>query len=89
MGADATVAEHDLGEVCRGACHLGGTLHQSLRRECGERCELARLPDDRIAADECERRVPAPYGDRKVERGDDADRTDRVPGLHQPMAGTL
>ena len=42
-----------------------------------------------IAADQRERRVPRPHGHGKVERGDDADRAERMPLLDQPMAGAL
>ena len=48
-----------------------------------------RLPDHRVAADERQRGVPRPHRDREVEGGDDAARPERVPRLHQPVAGPL
>ena len=36
-----------------------------------------------------DRGVPRPHRDRKVERGDDADDAERMPGLHQPVTGAL
>ncbi len=51
--------------------------------ERGQRGLLGRLPDDAVAADEGERRVPRPHRDGEVERGDDADRADRMPLLDQ------
>ena len=56
------------------------------RREWGP---LGRLPDHRIAADERERRIPAPDGDGKVEGADDCDRPERVPRLGEPVPGSL
>ena len=40
--------------------------------EGAQRCLLRGLPDHRVAADECQRRVPSPDRDREVERRDDA-----------------
>ena len=54
-----------------------------------ERRLLRRLPDDRVAADQREHRVPRPDRDGEIERGDHADRAQRMPLLHQPMAGPL
>ena len=55
----------------------------------GQRGLLRRLPDHGVAADQGERGVPGPDRDREVERGDDADDAERVPGLHQPVARAL
>src|SRR3546814_1310380 len=53
--------------------------------QCGQRRLLRRLPDHRIPADECERGVPAPDRDGKVEGRDDANGTDRVPLFGEPV----
>ena len=50
---------------------------------------LRGLPDDGVAADQRERGVPTPHGDREVERGDDADHTERMPGLHHAVVRAL
>ncbi len=50
---------------------------------------LRGLPHDGVAADQAEHRVPRPHRHREVERGDDADRAERVPLLHQAVAGPL
>ena len=55
----------------------------------GERGELGGLPDDRVAADQGDGGVPGPDRGREVEGGDHADDAERVPGLHQPVAGAL
>src|SRR6185437_7580377 len=80
----------ECGEVgWRGAELLACAFKDSLRGERGERCLLGGLPDDGVAADEGERGVPAPDGDGEVERGDDADDAEWVPGLHHAMVGAL
>jgi hypothetical protein len=59
---------------------------------CGESREgsfFGGLPNDGVAAYEGEGGVPTPDGDRKVERGDDADDAERVPGLHHAMLCAL
>src|SRR5690606_13056628 len=40
-------------------------------------------------ADRRDEGVPRPDGDREVERGDDADRSERVPGLEHAVVGPL
>src|SRR3546814_6874803 len=40
-------------------------------------------------SDEGERRVPAPHRDREVEGADHADGSQRMPGLHHPVARAL
>ncbi len=55
----------------------------------GERRLLARLPDDRIAADQRQRRIPGPDRDREVEGADDQHRPERMPLLHHPVVGPL
>ena len=61
-------------------------------RLTGERADrrlVGRLPDHRVAADDGEREVPRPGRDRKIEGGDDADRPERVPGLHHAVTRPL
>ncbi len=48
--------------------------------------QLRRLPHDGVAADQRDRGVPRPDGDGEVERADDADHAERVPGLHRAGA---
>ena len=67
----------------------GGPLGQRLAGQRGQRRELRRLPHQGVAADQRDRGIPRPHRDGKVECGDDADDTERMPGLHQPVAGTL
>ena len=55
----------------------------------GDRCLLARLPDNRIPANQRKSCVPRPDGDRKVERADDQHRPKRMPLLHHAVAGPL
>ena len=45
------------------------------------------FPDGGVAADRGERRVPRPDRDRKIEGADHCDHTERMPLLHQTMAG--
>ena len=46
-----------------------------------------RFPDDRVAADGREHRVPGPNGDRKIESRDHADRAERMPLLEHAVQG--
>ena len=48
-----------------------------------------RLPDHGVAADQGDGGVPGPDGHGEVERGDDADDAERVPGFGQPVAGAF
>ena len=57
--------------------------------ERGQRRALGRLPDHGVAADERERGVPAPDGDREVEGADHGDRAERMPRLGEAVAGAL
>ena len=72
---------------------ISEALHRALEkrggRDRGERRALGGLPDNRVAADERERGVPAPDGDREVERADHGDGPERMPGLGQSVPGTL
>jgi hypothetical protein len=60
------------------AADFGGDLRHGHR---GERRPLGRLPHGRVAAYGSEGRVPAPHGDREVERADDPDHPQGVPLL--------
>src|ERR1700722_12766860 len=64
-------------------------MEDGMRCQRAERRLLGGLPDDGVAAAQCERGVPGPDGDGKVERGDDADCAERVPGLHHAMGWAL
>ena len=71
-----------------GAPDIGaGPLDQRLARQRGQRRQLRGLPHHGVAAHQRDRGVPRPHRDREVERGDDADDAERMPGLHQPVAG--
>ena len=71
----AVIGHHAIGDVLHG--------------DRGERRRLGRLPDDGIAADRGDRGVPRPDGDGKIERRDHADRAERMPLLHHPVARPL
>jgi len=60
-----------------------------MRCQRGEGRLLRGLPDDGVAADECERGVPSPDCNGKVERGDDSDCAEWMPGLHHAMRWAL
>jgi hypothetical protein len=66
-----------------------GALEQGLDGECGQRRLFRRLPDTGVAADDGQRRVPRPDGHREVERRDDPNDAQRMPGLHHPMVRAL
>ena len=87
--AHRRIAQHHLrqmrGCVDRRRC----AVEHRLRGERGERGEVARLPDHAVAAHHGQCRVPAPHGDREVERGDDGHRSVGVPLLHQPVVGSF
>ena len=83
-------ADDELGEPVRHAAEaLGRALEQRHARERGERRPLGGLPDHGVAADEGERGVPAPDGDREVEGADHRDGPERMPRLGEAVAGTL
>ena len=88
---DRRAADDDLGEAFGrvGAEALDRAVEDLHRRQRGERRLLRRLPDHRIAADERERRVPGPDGDREIERRNDRAGPERMPGLRHPVAGPL
>ena len=83
-------AEHELEEpVRRIAEPVGRPTEERGRGDRRERRALGGLPDHGVAADQGERRVPAPHRDREVERADHGDRPERMPGLRQAMTGSL
>ena len=86
---DGGVAEHDLARSA-GAAGLGDRpLQQRVGGQRAQRRLLRRLPHHGVAADEGDGGVPRPDGDGEVEGRDDPDHAERVPGLHQPVAGPL
>ena len=89
--ADRRSADDDLREPVRsvGAEALERAVQDLHGRERRERRLFRRFPDDGVAADERERRVPGPDRDRKVERGDDRAGPERMPGLGHAVAGAL
>ena len=75
---------------------VGGEARLRQRaRQQGGRCERAQrrllggFPDHGVAAHQGDGGVPRPHRDGEVERRDHADHAERVPGLHQPVAGPL
>ena len=88
---DRRAADDDLGEAFGriGAEALDRAVEDLHRRQRRKRRFLRRLPDHRIAADERERRVPGPDGDREIERRNDRARPKRMPGLRHPVAGAF
>ena len=83
------VAEDHLAEVGRGVALRDRLLQQRVGGQRAQRRLLRRLPHNRVATDQRDGRVPRPDGDREVEGRDDPDHAERVPGLHQPVAGPL
>ena len=88
--ADGAVADQDRRQAVGSVAEPGRrTVEQRLAGERRERGLLRRLPHHRIAADDGERRVPRPDRDRKVEGGDHADGTQRMPCLGHAVAGAF
>ena len=87
--ADVPTADEDGCEVLRRPHLGGGPRQQRLRSEGGEHGVLRGLPHHRVTGDQCQRRVPRVHGHGEVERGDDPDDAERMPGLHQPVPGTF
>jgi hypothetical protein len=85
--ADGAVADEIWLRPGRRVAEAGGALEDRLAGERGERGLFRRLPDDGVAADQRQRRVPRPDRDREVEGRDDADDAERMPGFHHPVAG--
>ena len=82
--------DDELGEPVRHAAEaLGRALEERHAGERGERRPLGGLPDHGVAADEGERGVPAPDGDREVEGADHRDGPERMPRLGEAVAGAL
>ena len=87
--ADLAPAHDQPAHLARRADIVGGALDQRLAGQRGQRRQLRRLPHHGVAAHQRDRGVPRPHRDREVERGDDADDAERMPGLHQPVPGPL
>jgi len=80
--ADRAAADQDTRQLGRHVTDLRRrALEQRLHRNRGQWRFLGRLPDERVAADKGEGRVPRPDGDRKVEGSDDPGDAERMPGL--------
>ena len=60
---------------------------QRLAGQRRQRRLVRRLPQHRVTGDDGQGGVPRPHGDGKVERRDHGARADRVPRLHQTVAG--
>ena len=73
----------------RGADLGDGPGEDGVAGQRRQRGQLGRLPHHRVAAHQGDGGVPRPDGGREVERADHAHDAQRVPGLHQPVAGTL
>ena len=79
----------DLRQVGRRADLGDGPGEDGVAGQRRQRRQLRGLPHHRVPADQGDGGVPGPDRGREVERADDTDDTQRVPGLHQPVAGTL
>ena len=62
---------------------------ERLDRQRRQRRLLRRFPHHRVAANEGQRGVPRPHGDREVERRNDADDASRPPGFNELVIGAL
>ena len=92
----ATIRQHRLADRAAGSDgegeHGGDTvighdpIGDLLDRDRAERGRFGWLPDHRVTAHRRNRRVPGPDRDGKVERGDHADRAERVPLFHHAVA---
>ena len=69
----------------RSAARSNSDMHGERR----QRRPLGRLPDHGVAADECERGVPAPDRDGKVEGADHRNGAERMPRLGEAVARAL
>ena len=87
--ADLAATQDQPAHFARGAHIIGGAFDQRLAGQCGQRCQLGGLPHHGVAAYQRDRAVPGPHRDRKVEGGDHSDHPERMPRLHQPVAGPL
>ena len=87
--ADLATAQDQPAHLARGAHIIGGAFDQRLAGQRGQRRQLRRLPHHGVAAYQRDRGVPGPHRDREVEGGDHADHPERMPRLHQPVAGPL
>ena len=90
--ADVGPADHQVHDARGHVGRLGNRAGRNgVAGHGAERRLFRRLPDQRIAADQRQHRVPGPHRDRKIEGRDHADRAERMPLLHQavtrPLAG--
>ncbi|QTK81409.1 Hypothetical protein AT6N2_L0496 [Agrobacterium tumefaciens] len=86
--ANSAVTDQQLGQAFRRIAKAGrGALENALNGKSRERGLLRRLPDNRVTTDEGKCGIPRPDGNGEVEGRDDADDTQRMPGLHHPVAG--
>ena len=84
--ARRSVAHQNGRKTCRRAAETRyRALQQRLRGQRGQRSFGRRLPDHRVAAYECQRRVPRPHCDGEIEGGDHADHTQGMPCFHHPV----
>ena len=80
--SDSVIALDDAGQSLGYVIEISGDLVPNvLAGYGGQGCFLRRLPDASVSADPRECCVPVPYGNREVERTDDANDTEGVPLL--------
>lgn len=97
---NAAVASEDITGICsshhhgadslRDFRHLPGCLLQ--QDMAGDGCQwgvFRRFPDQRVAADKCQRGVPCPHRCGKVERGNHSHWSQRMPLFLHPMLWSL
>jgi hypothetical protein len=82
-------ADEHLAEVGGRATVGEGPGQDRVARQRRQGRQLRRLPDDGVAADQGDGRVPRPHRRGEVEGADDPDHAERVPGLHQSVARAL
>ena len=66
-----------------------GLFKNGLNGESGQRGFFRRFPDNAVAADQRERGIPCPDRNGEVERRNNERRSQRMPLLHHPVAGTF
>ena len=88
-GSGLAVGDDELVHVGRHSGGLDGLVEERRAGQRGQRSQLGRLPDHRVAAHERDHRVPGPDRGREVEGGDDGHHSTRVPRLHEAVARSL
>ena len=85
------IAQHQLRQTFGriGAKFARHLVEQRLHRDRGQRRLFGRLPHDAVTANQGKRGIPGPDRDGEVERGDDRDRAQRMPGFAHAMARAL